>query len=184
MEIIEADNVLAKVYYDQYYKLLKSLGGNSMAMEYYIPAIKEIYTDKEKLEAFKAFGDLWEKKQDVIYEIIRGLLKKNGFSDYPDEPTIIYKEFNDDISIGFHKDLSFGFVNTPDSKKIDKTTRNELASMWNNNKKLKNIFVEDKPYTNDDYWVYKKIDINKIENFEDIIDNVHVFEELLKQTYR
>jgi hypothetical protein len=185
MEIIKDDNVLAKVYYDQYYRLLKFLGGNSMAMEYYIPAIKEIYSDKEKLEAFRAFGDLWEKKEDVIYEIIRDLLRKNGFDDYGDGSPIIYKKnLNNDISIGFEKGLSFGFVNTPGSKRIDKPKKIELASLWDDNKKLKDIFVEDNPITDDDYWVYKYIDINKIENFEDIIDNVHVFEELLKQTYR
>jgi hypothetical protein len=184
MEITKDDNVLAKVYYGQYYELLKFLGGNSMAMEFYEPTLKEIYSDKEKFKTFKMLVDLWNNKKDIIPRLIKDILKENGFRDYPNESDYVFKEFNSDISIGFSIDRSFGFVNTPGSKKIDKTTRNELALMWDNNKKLKNIFVEDTPYTDDDYWVYKYIDINKIENFEDIVFNAHIFEELLKQTYR
>jgi hypothetical protein len=151
LEITEDKNKLAKVYYDQYYKLLKSLGGDSMAMESYVFTMRNIFDDKEKLEAFRAFGALWNKRQEVIFDVIGDYLKEkeNGFNDYPNERSV-YKEFNKDVSIGFcMEDLAFGFVWTPGSKGFDIETQEKLELIWDDNRKLKGVFVENSQWKND-----------------------------------
>jgi len=172
---------LTRVYYTQYIKLLKSIGENSMCVELMKDPIEKIYSDKEKLADFKAFGKLWEKKQEVILEIIWSILKKNNFKEYHNEDQL-YQEIDDTVSLGFDKTLSLGFVNAPDSGKLGKELQDQLESIWNNSN-LKDIFLSSQTSPQkDDYWVYKTIDIDKFGNFDNffgdiILSNISILKE-------
>ena len=178
----EVDNELARVYYTEYNELIKSLGGKSMAMEYYMPAIEEIYSDEEKLKKFKEFGDLWNNKDAVIAQIIMSHLEKNGFKEHPDDPETVFLKINDNISLGFHTAFSFGFVYTPGAE-FSGETQSYLASYLESGK-LKNIYSKSTPGVNG-AWVWKDVDIDRIKDLKDIlkdiIDNYNILKEKVQK---
>ena len=183
-EYCSKDNELARVYYTQYNELLKSLGGDIMAMEFCKPTIKEIYSDEEKLATFKAFGELWKKKNEVIAEIIKELLKKNNFEEYPNDATI-YRKIDDNISLGFYADsgyYSFGYVRTPGGKKKEFSEEKNVLRAFLESNELKKIFVKEPVIFEPGDWVYIFLDIDKIRDFKDIIDNFNILEKLLTKT--
>ena len=154
-----------------------------MAMEFCKPTIKEIYSDKEKIAIFKAFGALWENRESVIDIIIKERLRECGFKEYPNTKAM-YRSVNvDNISLGYDtQGLSFGFIRMPEGKRISKAEQANLETILND-KKLKNIFKKDGPHSNSD-WVYKEIDIDMIGvgYIEAIIDNFNILEKLLTKT--
>jgi hypothetical protein len=113
---------IAKVYYSEYKELITYLGGNNMTMDLDRDAIIHIYTDKEKLACFNMFGNLWEKRKNVIRDIIKDELKENDFQIHLDDKKAIYCKIDGDVSLGFYDDFAFGFIYTPGAKKFSKKT--------------------------------------------------------------
>jgi hypothetical protein len=184
---INSKNDISKVYYSEYNELIKYLGGNAMANTLYTDAIKEIYADEKKLDAFNSFGELWDKRWDVVAGIIDERLEKEKFKKHPDSDNknTMYYEIDNGISIGYYlypkkKQLGFGFSYTPGAKKFTKELQDELKELLDN-KKLKDIFYNwpvDGPV---EWLVYKYIDINKIGNFENIFANFETLKELYNE---
>jgi len=171
---------LARVYYTQYNKLIQSIGGDSMKMPYMQGALEEIYGDKDKLAAFKMFGDLWAQKEEILPGIMEKLLEKEGFEKYPDGGDwTMYREINSVVSLAYDSGHAFGFVITPGAKLADfKKKHKDLIDCFRN-KKLKNIFFEESPLEDAEDWVYKYVDISKIDDVKDIISNFKVLEKSL-----
>ena len=177
--LTNSENIVSRVYYSEYNELIKHLGGTAMTMDLDRDAIKDIYTDREKLTKFNLFGSLWDKRWDVIKGIIKEQLEENDFQIHPDDKNTMYCKIDDIVSLGYHlKDLSFGFVYTPGTKKFSKI-HDRLKSIVEN-KKLKNIFNKSSADSNDG-WAWKDIDIDKIGNFENIIINFNMLRELYKE---
>jgi len=172
-------NELSRVYYDQYYKLLKSLGGREMGMIQYKSTIKEIYADKEKLSKFMEFGDLWMNKENAIWEIIKELLADDRFIVYPDDYNYMYRKINDTVSLGYAlNDNSFGFVRTPGCEIEKFKEQSEILNNCLEDRKINIVFKDNIDL--DPTWVYKYVNIDRIGDFGNIINNFHVLEELLK----
>ena len=173
------DNIIAKVYYSEYKELLKSLGGNAVTMDLDRKALLEIYTSKEKLEQFNLFGSLWDNRVRLFNKIIKELLKENDFFEHPDDlQNTLYFKINDNISLGYHiKEWSFGFTYTPENKKLSKNLQDELKILLEN-KKLKDIFTKN-PTDNNEAWVWKCVDINKIGDCKSLIFNFNALKELI-----
>jgi hypothetical protein len=178
--ILHSKNDISKVYYSEYNELITCLGGNCMTMDLDRDAIMEIYADKDKLSKFNMFGSLWDKREEVIKDIINDQLKENDFEIHPDDKkNTLYYKIDDDISLGYHlKDFSFGFVCTPGTKNLSK--KQEDLKIILDNKKLKNIFTKE-PAESYGSWAWKTIDIDKIGNFENIITNFKLLEKLYSE---
>lgn len=172
---------LARVYYTQYYELIKSLGGNSMAQEFEQLAIKEIYADAKKLEMFCAFGDLWGKKNEVINEIVKKQLEDDLFELHPNTKSYMYRKIDDLVSLGYSlKDDSFGFIVTPGCKKKTPFGKNEHEKLSACFENLGDIFGEKYPWLEAE-WVYKTVDFYKVRDFKAILQNFKLLEKSLKK---
>jgi hypothetical protein len=66
-----ADEGIAKVYYSEYNRLIKSLGGSKIANPSQCKIMSEIFKNKEKLENFMAFGEIWDNKSEISFDTIR-----------------------------------------------------------------------------------------------------------------
>jgi hypothetical protein len=175
-----SDNNIAEVYYSEYRELLKSLGGNIMTNDLDHATLKEIYANKERLDAFNMFGALWNKRKKLLPDIIGELLKENDFIEHPDDEKVLYLKLkiDDNISLGFAlKDWAFGFVYT--SKKISKKLQDDLKIILDNIK-LKDIFWKDPPYA-DEWWVCKYVEMDKIRDCKDLIYNFNILKEITEQ---
>jgi uncharacterized protein YrzB (UPF0473 family) len=173
-----SENDISKVYYSEYQELITHLGGNAMTMDLDRDAIKDIYTNKEKLVKFNLFGNLWDKRWNVINEIIKEQLKENDFQPHPDDKNTLFCKLDENVSLAYHlKDWSLGFTYTPEAKKFSEV-QNDLKNILDN-KKLKDIFYKD-PADSNEYWTWKTINIDKIGNFDNIITNFKILEELYK----
>ena len=187
LEEFSQKDELARVYYDQYYKLIKSLGGDAVTKDLDWATIKDIYADEKKLEAFNIFGSLWDRREYIIRGIITELLTKENFTKHPfTEPSeTMYFKIDDEISLGYHfKGKSFGFVNTPGTEGLNKERQEDLKMILEN-KKLKDIFVKSPSGQNtggNDRWVWKDVDFNKIRDWEIIVDNFNILKELVKNS--
>ena len=151
-----------------------------MTMDLDRAALKEIYTNREKLDCFNVFGSLWDKCRGIFTEIISELLDENGFLGLPDDPkNTFYFGINDIFSLGFEiRYWSFGFVHAPGNPESLKGHQDELMEVLKNIK-IKNIFST--PVLHDDHWVWRDVDINKIGDGKCIIDNFNTLKELCNQ---
>jgi hypothetical protein len=171
------NNEIAKVYYSQYKNLIRHLGGDSMTNDLDHEAIKEIYADKKKLCAFNMFGSLWDKRKEIIWEIISDLLKGKEFQPY--DRGCLYYQLNDEISFGYGKDLTWGVICSPEKKKLRKEMYAPLKSALDD-RRLKNIFSDESAQKNE-LWVWKVVDMSKVEDLQTIIDNFTTLKEILIQ---
>lgn len=177
------DKELAKVYYTQYYELIKGLGGNNMGnVAFFQKTIEEIYADAEKLAAFREINHLWEERESVIIAIFGRQLTDAGFREHPEYPGhgYMYRKISDIVSF-YCSGLEFGFMRTPGAKKADfKKKHGNLIACFNNTD-LADIFASESP-GKCDTWVCKEIDINKINTLNVLVDSIDVLEKHLKES--
>ena len=183
--INQAKKDVSTVYLSEYRDLLKKLGGDFMSDELRIQLMKKIYADKDALKSFKVIGDLWEKKADFIgYAFLDYFQHELGFEVHGDGVTVYaYKTIKKDINIGFHEDLSFGFVYSPDGEEeieIGSANRRRFIKLLGE-KSLKKYFVEEEIIEDDPWWVYIHIDPDKITCLNDLETMEKELERLLKE---
>jgi hypothetical protein len=180
---VPRDNEFATLFLEDYYNLLQYLGVDFMETELKTKAMYEIFNNEKTLEIFRIISSLNDPK--IIGEVFKEYLKKNlKFEVHPDAPGyVIYKKtIMDDINIGFHSDLSFGFVNTPD-KRINSENIKIFKQLFRN-EELQKYFKEPDVLVSGDSanvtWVYKKIDYDKLDCLNDLKELVEKFEKIIE----
>jgi hypothetical protein len=151
-----SDNDVQRVYLSEYSELVKYLGGTMMSNGIDKKVLIDIYGDKEKFNTFKIFADLWERKNGLLFEIIKEkLIEKLKFIEYPEKNSIVYKCVGNDIFIALDESFSFGFFSP--KKKIKGDLRKELQKVFEEYFSNDRFFCEGE-IGNEDIWVYKNID--------------------------
>jgi hypothetical protein len=153
-----------------------------MATELNTQAMYKIFDDKETLNSFKVFGNLWDNRDKIIGKVFRNYMQdKLGFLIHSGDPNYtVYKKIEDDVNIGFHSDFSFGFVHTPERGQINSSNKKLFKELLEN-EKLQKYFTGDKVENNEGWWVYKAIDYNKITCLNDLKILVEEFEKIIKE---
>lgn len=151
----------AKVYITHYSQLVKHLGGQVMMTETEKQIIREIYSSEDSVNTVKDIVEIWPKRKDLLFQVIQDRLREEaGFMVHDDERNTVCKSIknNEDVSIGFERPGSLGFIYSPGKHKIDLS----LAS------KLKNLLEEDKfeqyftQVQANDWWVWQDLKIDEI----------------------
>jgi hypothetical protein len=174
------ENNIFKVYYSEYKELITHLGGEAVKKNCKMKMIKDIYKDREKLTSFNLVGSLWEERKKIIDEIIEEKLEGEGFLEDPGDPRIISLKLDGDVYLFYQPgELLFGFTN--ETKKISKM-KNDLKKILDD-KILKDIFLKESDDSDESY-VYKKIDIDKIDILDNIVFNVGKLKKLCEEKYK
>jgi hypothetical protein len=163
-----SNNMVSTVFLTEYSSLLKYLGGTFMAKELNTRAMYKIFENKETLNSFRIFGNLWDNRDKIIGKTFKDYFQNElGFSIHSgDADSAVFKTIKENINIGFHVDFSFGFIHTPETKQITPENRKLFKGVMEN-EKFKKYFTEDKVYS-DGWWVCKKIDYEKISCLNDL----------------
>jgi hypothetical protein len=66
-----SNNMVSTVFLTEYSSLLKYLGGNFMATELNTQAMYKIFDDKETLNSFRIFGNLWDNRHKIIGKVFK-----------------------------------------------------------------------------------------------------------------
>lgn len=91
----EKQNTLAKIFIEQYSKLLKKLGGELEMLEPEKELIKEIYSSTKNIQNAEDFVEVWEKRESILAEIFREKFTKissNTNWEFVEKERIFYKE--------------------------------------------------------------------------------------------
>ncbi len=182
-------NDLSNIYLSQYRNLLKHLGGSIMTSNVDKEIIKEIYSDKTKIDVVRNLVSIWNKKNEILGFLILDLIKEKypDFLPHPDdENNTIIKKLDNDISIGIDKDLSYGFVYTNDRKKgIPSDKEASLKNILNEEEFANNS----KDVQTNNYWVWRYFIIDDL--LEDIqiitarlITNLNSLEKKYKNIFK
>jgi len=169
---------LARVYYTQYYKLIQSLGSDSMKDPIKQQMLEEIYQDKEKFKTFKIFGDLWDSRGGIIPELVKELLESNKFKEYPETSWCMYRKIDDIVSLAYDSGNSLGFIITPECKPTEFKRKHKFLLKCFEDEGLKDIFTGKHAQAND-YWVWRCVDVNKVEDIKVIVANLNTLEKAL-----
>ena len=167
-------NELARIYYAQYYEFLFILGGSDMENDLYRRTMKEIFENRQ-LDTFRYIGKLWDERHKAITGLIMEQLQLKGFERYPgEEDGCVYKKINDDVSLAYNLENSFGFRCTPGSKPTSFKKHNKNLIDCLKSAELKGIFSDEEAHN--DTWVWKVIDVDKITDLDVIIKDFEILE--------
>jgi hypothetical protein len=180
-----ADNDVARVYYSEYNRLIKSLGGNEMTRASDCTIVREIYKDKEKLENFKTFSEIWEGLDEIVLAIIEEKLEDGGFMfDEKSDKAMAYK-IDDQISIAFWRaGPSIGFIL---NKKVLKASKdiNAVVNMLKealNAKELVDIFKDGVEVMKREGYIYRDIGIDFFKKgIDNVIFNIEMLKKIVKK---
>ena len=158
-----AKNETARVYLKHYSDLVKYLGGNVMSKETDKKILEKIYSSEESLSAVRDIVEVWNQKSKIIPELLKdALVKELRFQPYEGYTEAICKAINESIALGFHDELSFGFVVLP-NKRIG-NYKDKLVGI------LGNAAFDDQCFSpvmlDDPHWVYRTL------NFESMTGSV------------
>jgi hypothetical protein len=121
-------NETARVYIDEYSRVLKDLGGNAMTNEIDLKLLREIYSNSENLVAAKNIADVWGKKKELVNSIFKDALLQSTDWQENEDKTTIGKTINDGICVTYWMgDHCLGF--TSYKKKLTKETRTKLETI-------------------------------------------------------
>jgi hypothetical protein len=185
--IEKSNNTVSTVYLTEYASLLEYLGGNFMASDLNVQAMYKIFEDKNTLNSFKIFGNLWDNRDDIIGNVFKEYFQKElQFSIHSGDDESVYKSVKTDANIGFYHiksnfNFNFGFVHTPDSLQIDSKNR-EIFKELLKDERLKKYFKDEK-VEDTDLWVCKRIDDNKISCLGDLKELVETLETIIKEKF-
>ena len=132
----EIENATSKVYFKEYMRLLKYLGGRIMTRELEKEMVKELFLDIERIKTIKEMVNVWENRSSLLSELIMDLIitKNNYFKHNVLYNNEILKKIDNDVSIGIGYDdgakdfpLYYGFVNNgKNSEKLEKILQNNF----------------------------------------------------------
>lgn len=168
--IRQCNNETAKVYIDQYRKLLMHLGGEALMKETSKKMIEGIYESKERIGLIMDINEIWQDRANIIGEIIQDYImeKDSQYSHHPYGNTI-HKKISDEVSYAFCTDGSFGFIYSPSIQKAIPRNRKEYMSILEDD-----YFAK---YTSnvecDDGWIFRKL------NLEEYKENISIIKELM-----
>jgi hypothetical protein len=176
-------------FYKQYNELLTKIGGEIMSHSLELEALMEIYKDKEKRKAFEAIASLWSNKVNLERSFIPKCLGLEQFVGgaecyrHIDENklSIAYRY----VSYNGNWPSWFGFFRYDDVNDkaglIDYPAENRqvLLSILND-KRLTDIFKQS-GVTNDNWYIAKAIDFDKVDNYDVIKENYNILEELYNE---
>ena len=161
-----SNNDVSTVYLREYSSLLKYLGGNFMADELNVEAMYKFFEDKEILKSFRILGNLWDNRPVITGKAFIEYFKNElDFSTHSEDDNSVFKTIKTDVNIGLCNDFSFGFVHTP-NKQITASNKRIFKELLNN-ENISKYFTNDE-LCSDEWWVYKAIDHNKINSFNDL----------------
>jgi len=177
----QTENKYSTVYLSEYFELINYLGGNFMADDIRTQVMQKIFTDKDILQSFRVFGDLWDNRKSIINNVFKNFfIHEMNFLVHPtDVKDTIYLPVIENINIGFHTDFSFGFVYSPGEEKISSKNEKVFKEILDD-LKLKKYFTETSADGNG-WWVYKCIDYNKINCLNDLKALKEEFEKNIKE---
>jgi hypothetical protein len=180
------DTMTSTVFLNEYSNLLKYLGGDFVTKELNTQAMYKIFEDRNSLNSFRIFGDLWNKREEIIPIVFKEYLQDQlGFLTHSgDVDNSIYKKVKDDINIGFYfavkpNAISFGFVHTPDTKQINAAYKSIFLELLEN-EKIQKYFVENSQEDNPS-WITKNIDHNKVDCLDDLKILVEQLEKMINE---
>ena len=164
--IEKSNNDISTVYLKEYICLLKYLGGNFMADELNVEAMYKFFGDREVLKSFRIIGNLWDNRPQIIGKVFIEYFKNElNYSIHSEDENSVLKKIKDDVNIGLCNDFSFGFVHTP-KKQITPSNKRKFRELLNNENILK-YFTNDEICA-DEWLVYRMIDHNNINSFNDL----------------
>jgi hypothetical protein len=149
----EIDNIdKAKIYIKQYSELLKTLGGNKMAINIEKEMFKKLFGTTSNVANTNDIGEIWDNRWFILASLIQdALVKDKGFK--PDGDRYSNKKITDKISLTFIYDPDykkigdvyvFGFSFDPINQKTKKDLEKILTDIGSENILDKNIeTVED-----------------------------------------
>lgn len=185
----EIENATSKVYFKEYMRLLKYLGGRIMTRELEKEMVKELFLDIERIKTIKEMVNVWENRSSLLSELIMDLIitKNNYFKHNVLYNNEILKKIDNDVSIGIGYDdgakdfpLYYGFVNNgKNSEKLEKILQNNFFD-YNSKVEIKS----------NQYWIWRSLEINFktddmdmgriIKYSEEIYENLNELERLYK----
>jgi hypothetical protein len=170
-DCLESTNdIVAKVYIDQYRKLLMHLGGKEVMKESNKKIIEEIFSEKEKIGLVMDLVEVWTERKDLLGEIIIDYIMKNdqeySFHPFSECWKTIHKRLDDDVSIAFCIDGSFGFVYAPGKDRIPQKKISRLEKLLTGHQFDKYSTEE---LGSDGYWVHRKINFD---GYTDILSKI------------
>jgi hypothetical protein len=176
------DKELSKVYLSEYAILLKHLGGNFMLADLREKALYDIFKDEKASEDFRVLGDMWNNLENMHRNVFKEYFQKElNFKIHPGSPEgyWVYKTVKTDVNIGFSSsDSAFGFVYTPNTGKINSDNKKTFKKILGD-EQLGTYLKEDK-VCQEDSWVYRIIDYEKINSFDDLKELTETLEGIIK----
>jgi hypothetical protein len=164
----------AKIYIRQYSELLKTLGGNKLAMNIENELFKKLFGDMDSVKKTADIGEVWDKRWSILASFIHdALIKEKGF--VTDGEWIAYKNINEKLSLAFLYDLKnkslggdyiFGFSSASTSQKTKNELENILADIG-----FKDSLCEDVETIGDDLLI-RRLYLNIDKPADNIINDV------------
>jgi hypothetical protein len=130
----EIDNIeKAKIYIKQYSELLKTLGGNKMALTVEKEMFKKLFGSNSNIVKTNDIGEIWDNRWLILASIIQdSLVKEKGFK--PDGERYSYKKITEKLSLTFiydpdYKKIGDDFVFGFSFESINQKTKKDLESI-------------------------------------------------------
>jgi len=138
----EIENIdKAKIYIRQYSELLKTLGGNKMALTVEKEMFKKLFGNDGNVAKTNDIGEIWDNRWLILASLIQdSLVKEKGFK--PDGERYSYKKINQKTNLAFiydpdykkiGDDFVFGFSFESINQKTKKDLKNILAKISDDN---------------------------------------------------
>jgi len=154
------DNPIAQIYLQQYSNLLKHLGGKIIMRECEKKIIEEIYLNQESVNVVTDLYETWGNRKKLVGEIIKDNVKDRlNYKEHSGYGGTIYEELDENVSLGFHINLSVGFVCTPGRKQFPVKLKKDLMKILEDKEFDKNYFDE---IGTEDMWVYRNLKIDDV----------------------
>lgn len=137
-------NDLMKVYIDQYIDLIKKIGKDVVLMGTQKELLEEILKEKEIKNRAKEISEVWENREELIFELLRDFLISHRYEyiSEENEETIVKKIEKDKTAIGIDSTFSVGFFKLPYDGSAGFQNRSKLIEILEGNYFKSNYWEE------------------------------------------
>ena len=147
------------------------LGGEVKMEKLSKELISEIYSDKEKLDSMNDLQNAWGKREELLQKIVfEEIKKRRSYKEHSyDSNYTIHKIVNNEFSIAYYQDGSFGFIVAEGKKTFSSESRRTLKNIMAEKylaERSGEILVDDRK------WIYRGL------NFQELLDKT--FDEIVK----